>query len=65
MKRGGINASTIPTITQGIVRYIDEQTSQSALQRDAQMAFNKTAQAEANFVLASFGKAPSKLNFRN
>lgn len=39
----GINASPIPTITQAFVRYIDGQTSPSSLQRDTEMAFNKTA----------------------
>lgn len=34
-------------------------------QSDTEMASNKTASAEANFVLASVGKAPSNLNFRN
>lgn len=43
MERGGINASTIPSITQAVVRCIDEQTSRSSLQRDTEMAFNKTA----------------------
>lgn len=39
----GINASTIPTITRAVVRKTDKQTSQSSLQRDTEMAFNKAA----------------------